>query len=243
VVTNPSKYFKKGRVFRVLWPEPIAPLGPSRSDSLTVVSDSKFQSERMFTKVRWFIVVQPYPTHCLCIPISTYGNQGATKPGVNPTNHAALVLDGTDQQLMPGEVLTKSPLHLQLEDKSMKLAASSRINFSRLYTVEYNVKVATVGRISHKDLELLDQYFKEGVFKQPAIHDKDGSAEQKRTGTQDWVEVRDETDDQTLRFQHLTVNGQGKAPTRSSALLWLEPRGTVVYYTTSSKCLALTTNT
>jgi hypothetical protein len=67
----------------------------------------------------------------------------------------------------------------------MKPAAESRINFSRLYTVEYNVKVATVGRIVHKDLELLDRYFREGVLKLSPAQDKDVGAVQRRSEHQE----------------------------------------------------------
>jgi hypothetical protein len=56
------------------------------------------------------------------------------------------------------------PLHLIL-DKSLKMDQTSRINFSKLYTVEYNIKVSTVGRIVNQDHHLLDEYVAQSIVK------------------------------------------------------------------------------
>jgi hypothetical protein len=110
------------------------------------------------------------------VPVATYGLQGTNKNGVNPDDHAALVLDGSDQVLLDGERLRRAPLHIKMGDKavrSLNLLLSSRINFTKVHTIEYNIKVQTIGRIVHQDLPKLDQYFTESVLKLPEAQDTD----------------------------------------------------------------------
>jgi hypothetical protein len=146
-------------VIRILWVEPAGhSRGTQQEATSSTLTDSRFVNETFVSKIRWFVVVQTYPKHSLCHPVNTYGGQGVAKSGLNPNDHAALVLDTHEQYLLPGEMLDKQPLHLRLEEKSVKPARGSRIDFSRIYTIEYNIKVATVGRIVSRDIPLLNAY-------------------------------------------------------------------------------------
>ncbi len=120
--------------------------------------------EQVVEKIRWFIVVQSWKSHCIAVPVHTYNRQGLTKPGLyNAEDHAALTLYDTNAEPLPGEELVRKPLRLILEDKSLKVDQTSRINFSKLYTVEYNIKVSTVGRIINRDHHLLDEYVTQSI--------------------------------------------------------------------------------
>ena len=143
---NYRNYFKKGRVLRVLWAEPAGHAGQSKT---TIVNISKW-TEQMAVKIRWFLVVQPWKGHCIAVSVHTYGGRGVTKYGVDANDHAALVAKGQDLILLPGENLNRRPLHLILEDKTVRLDPASRINFSKVCTVEYNVKVSTIGGLPQK---------------------------------------------------------------------------------------------
>lgn len=124
-----------------------------------VTTDERF-GEKIHVKVRWFVVVRDAKESCTCLPIQTYGGKGVTKRGVNPKDHAALVPKGKEQQLISGEKLTRDPLHLVIEDRHTKLSSASRINFSKVYTVEHNVKVYSVGRVAPEDIDRLKNYFR-----------------------------------------------------------------------------------
>jgi len=173
---NVRSYFKKGKVFRALWTQTADHENEGRRHTRAItVSRTEFQ-EPIHTKVQWFIVVRSYKSHCLCVPVATYGLQGTNKNGVNPDDHAALVLDGSDQVLLDGERLRRAPLHIKMGDRavrSLNLLLSSRINFTKVHTIEYNIKVQTIGRIVHQDLPKLDQYFTESVLKLPEAQDTD----------------------------------------------------------------------
>src|SRR6266480_4789660 len=96
------QYFRKGRVFRTLWPEPAGSSSESRSD--VRITTTSF-GEQVVEKIRWFIVVQSWKSHCIAVPVHTYNRQGLTKPGLyNPEDHAALTLYDTNAEPLPGEV-------------------------------------------------------------------------------------------------------------------------------------------
>ncbi|CAJ2514219.1 Uu.00g023380.m01.CDS01 [Anthostomella pinea] len=145
-VVDPGKRrtsFKRGGVFKILWPQP-APASTVSDDALVDIAG---WSEKIHVKVSWFIVVQTYKTHCLAVPVHTYEGQATGKAGINGEHHAALVLKGQGVTLEVGEALERDPLHMILEKQTVELQPTSRIDFSKLYTIEYNIKVMKVGRI------------------------------------------------------------------------------------------------
>lgn len=139
----------------VPWAEPRGGAGTS-ADTL---------SNMGYQKIRRFVVVRPKGTHCLCLPINTYSGQGTSKKGVNKKDHAALVPMGCEPSFAPGEApLQKEPLYLIVEDPEVDANALARINFGKVYTVEYNLMVRKVGRIHPQSLPILEQYFVEVVM-------------------------------------------------------------------------------
>ncbi|KAF2251135.1 hypothetical protein BU26DRAFT_276633 [Trematosphaeria pertusa] len=151
IIEKPRTFFKKGRVFMVVWPEPG---GEAVKDQL---------GPPVFMKARRFVVIRPKATHCVCLPINTYQGQATTKPGVVAQDHAAVVMLGEEPKLHPEEKqLTKEPMFITLENKSTgPIDPMSRINFAKVYTVEYNVKVRNIGRIVSDSIWRMDQYFAE----------------------------------------------------------------------------------
>lgn len=122
--------------------------------------------EQVVWKLRWFIVIKSWKSHCVAVAVHNYNEQGLTKLELeNPRDHAALTLDDTTVELQQDEELARKPLHLILEDTSLKMDQSSRINFSKLYTVDYNIKVSAVGRIVNQDHHLLDEYVAQSIIK------------------------------------------------------------------------------
>ncbi|KAH6676563.1 hypothetical protein B0J14DRAFT_356399 [Halenospora varia] len=130
-----KKEFQFGRVFKVLWSEPGSEQQGQSSRTSNIAGDS-------YQKVRRFVIVAQDKGHCVCLPIITYTSQGATKTRIKT-------------MCMVDEPLPTS-LDLGPEDQpnklfrcsSSQLDSSSRINYAKLYTVEYNVKVWFIGKVS-----------------------------------------------------------------------------------------------
>ncbi|RYC63317.1 hypothetical protein CHU98_g2887 [Xylaria longipes] len=154
---DPSKrrnFFKRGIVIRTLWPQPRSYDGGSRKEIFKVDG----WTEKIHYKITWFVVIQVFKAHCIALPVHTYGGQGTTKPDVDSSNHAALILEGDQQKLLQGEVLSKDPIRM-IAETVIDLDQASRINFSKPTTIEYNIKVVKVGRIVSADVGRLQDYF------------------------------------------------------------------------------------
>lgn len=142
----------------------------STNDSASA-SDAPFVSlpgvstQIVHVKPRLFVVVRQKSRHCLCVPIYTYSHQATSKPGVNPEDHAPLVQEGSDVVYHPQEKQDrlKKRLLLVVEDPSTQWSPLSRINFGKVQSVEYNLKVRTIGRIAQECTVDLESSFREAV--------------------------------------------------------------------------------
>ena len=112
-----------------------------------------------FEKLRRFVVIRSKPAHCLCLPVHTYGRQATSKPGIVVDEHAAIVPLGRSMQLHAKEKpLSKQPLYITLEDHNIDIDHTSRIDFARIYTFEYNRPIRNIGRVSTESIGLLEEY-------------------------------------------------------------------------------------
>jgi hypothetical protein len=158
VIGEPKRFFKVGRVFAVLWSEPAGEnVDWSDEDDYEIVR----YGEKVFTKIRRFVVVREGDRHSTCLPLLTYQGKATRKHGVNPDDHAAVFAEHSKPRLLPGENLRKSSLKIVIEDLREKIDPLTRINFSKIYTVEHNVKALKIGRIP--DTDLLRKYFIECI--------------------------------------------------------------------------------
>ena len=133
-----------------------------------------------FEELRRFIVIRSKPAHCLCLPVHTYGRQATSKPGVVVDDHAAIVPLGRSMQLHAEEKpLSKQPLYIILEDRNIDIDYTSRIDFARIYTFEYNVPIRNIGRVSAESIGILEEYCMVGTTSKlnaPSFPDReDGS--------------------------------------------------------------------
>jgi hypothetical protein len=74
------------------------------------------------------------------------------KKGVKAKDHAIIYTD-KHPVMLPGEKkkgMTKKPIRMEPSGPRHKLDKASRLNYTKLYTVEYNVKVWFIGKI-HED--------------------------------------------------------------------------------------------
>jgi len=142
-----SREFEFGKVFKVLWSEPIGAGGTE----ITVENTPAKYGEKAFHKIRRFVVVQRNYGHSICIPIFTYGYQGVLKYGVHPEDHAVVYSSKTDgPYYRNGEegLIKMKPIRIDVKNPADKLDKMSRLNFAKVYTVEHNVKVYFIGRVA-----------------------------------------------------------------------------------------------
>ena len=122
--------------------------------------------ESVFTKIRRFIVVREKTHSCLCLPLYTYGGQGASKPDLRARDHVAICICTNERAPSPvstGEDFEKSPLGVIVEDSEEKIDPMTRINLGQVFMIQHNLKVAKVGRIHPNDIDRLKNYFVESV--------------------------------------------------------------------------------
>ncbi|CAN9175411.1 unnamed protein product [Alternaria alternata] len=151
VINNPRAFFKKGKVFMVPWPELSGDLVKGQTGPPVMV------------KIRRLVVVRPKATFCLCLPIHTYSGQATSKAGIAAQDHAPVVPEGGEAIYHKNEAkLTKSPMYIKVENPSTgSVSPMSRLNFGKVYTVEYNVKVRPIGRLIPDSLWRMEEYFME----------------------------------------------------------------------------------
>ncbi|PMD40895.1 hypothetical protein L207DRAFT_529192 [Hyaloscypha variabilis F] len=140
--------FEVGKVFKILWAEPTGDNGTQLTFSEPAHSKSSKFRQPFIHKIRRFVVVKIFNAHCLCLPIHTYQQQGAMKAGAQAHHHAAIY--SGNEVVIEGENLTKKGIRVEMFFPNEKLDPASRINYAKVYTIEYNVKVFFIGRVPSK---------------------------------------------------------------------------------------------
>jgi hypothetical protein len=164
---------------------------------------------RIFSETRRFVVVRSGRGYALCCPIQTYQKRGTTKSHINLESHAIVYVAGSEPKALPEE---ESPrmgnFPIVVEDKSVTIDQSSRLNFGKVYTVEHNIKVRNVGKISKESLPRL----KASLVKSMGVNVSDGEAE---TGTESEDNVSHPTPIQSQ--PSLQSGGKKSASSKSSS--------------------------
>jgi hypothetical protein len=85
-------------------------------------------------------------------PILTYEHRGCLKRGVKAHKHGIVYEYGGKARMMNGEPpLGFEPIRVVLDWTTEKIAKESRVNYSKLVTIEHNVKVFFIGRVYTDD--------------------------------------------------------------------------------------------
>ena len=86
----------------------------------------------------------------------TYGKKACNKKGVKPKKHGIIYHKGQSARPLPDEPkLGFPPVKMKIYVPGEKLAKESRVNYSKLMTVEHNVKVFFIGHIVPEEYELV----------------------------------------------------------------------------------------
>lgn len=99
-----------------------------------------------------------YANHNIHRPILTYGGKGCKKKGVKPRKHGVVYQSGHKPRLLDGEPdLGFKAVAMSIKAKGEKLSKESRANYSKLVTIEHNVKVFFVGKIAEEDFDVVSR--------------------------------------------------------------------------------------
>ncbi len=93
--------------------------------------------------------------------IHTYGGRATTAPGARPRDHLVIYSGDREPDLVEGEsqvVRQKRGVHVTLDRKGEPLLPESRLCLSRPYTVEHEIPVAIVGKITPTDVDIIREY-------------------------------------------------------------------------------------
>jgi hypothetical protein len=99
--------------------------------------------------------------------INTYNEQGVLKTGLSADDrnkHA--IIHMTDKQptgLPDGNLMNKQAIAVDPASPDQKLHEMSRLDFRRVHTVEHNVKVKDIGRVSSRSMPYLHSYWQSVV--------------------------------------------------------------------------------
>jgi hypothetical protein len=94
-------------------------------------------------------------TQCFHRPIITYGRRGTLKAGVHFEDHAIVYTSHDPPPLLETEQISEkfASIRIILRSSRDKLDPTSRVNYSKLYTIEYSIKILVIGQIDedHKE--------------------------------------------------------------------------------------------
>ncbi|OJJ01723.1 hypothetical protein ASPVEDRAFT_130660 [Aspergillus versicolor CBS 583.65] len=158
---RPSSYYTTGRIFAILWHENRG-VSNGHENGTVITSGPIFTgrfNEPIHSSIRRMVVFSTTRNKSLCFPISTYGNRGVAKPNVDPYTHAIVYPRGTPPIQAANEPrMVKEPLEVALELLDETLNPMSRLDFGKVHTVEHNVKVLPIGRITSRSMTRFIQY-------------------------------------------------------------------------------------
>ncbi|KAI1164336.1 hypothetical protein F5B18DRAFT_650815 [Nemania serpens] len=154
-VVEHSYKFQPGEVFKILWSEPTGQVaGDAPISDIRAINDP---GGDFYVGYRRFIIVSTDESHhSTCVPILTYDRRGCGKKGVRPSKHGIVFEVGQNPRQLRNEPdLGFDPVPLDIYAEGEKLAKESRVNYSKLVTIEHNVKVFFIGRIPYPDFEMV----------------------------------------------------------------------------------------
>jgi hypothetical protein len=166
---NLNKFWKVGRVFMMLWTEPArtGPLGGTRNGSHY---STIWLNEHVYSEIRRFVVISLNHGSTVCSPIHTYNKQATFKPNLPEVDQHAIIYTEkkAPQEMITSDAngneisenLTIDPIRVirEQKDKEGDLGDYSRVNFSKIYTVENFVRVLNIGMVHPNSMDSLVRY-------------------------------------------------------------------------------------
>lgn len=91
-------------------------------------------------------------------PILTYGGRGCKKSGVKPNKHGIVYEAGQRPRQVEGEPrLGFQAVQIHLTEDGERLSRESRVNYSKLVTIEHNVSVFFIGYVAQNSWQIVEE--------------------------------------------------------------------------------------
>jgi hypothetical protein len=168
-------FFKKGRVFSMLWSEAASETRAGLRNEDEMYTEKRFDDaitigrfgEPVYQQIRRFVIMHvKRREHVYACPITTYSGRATTKRGCNPKEYSIIHMTGTDARTVPGEIrgvggMTKDAIEVEPANETEYLGKASRLRFGKTIAIEWNVKVKNIGKVVPQDMSKLIAYWKE----------------------------------------------------------------------------------
>lgn len=161
---RPADFFVVGKVFAILLHENAGSPGRDPgSDVLDAETVGRY-GERIFSHPRRMVVVRNRHGYCWCVSINTYGGKGVggKRRSIDEAAAPTIAYDCryACPSYLPGEdAITKESIAIDL-NRDHTLDHASQLNFAKVFTVEYNVKVMAVGRVAQASIPYFLSYWR-----------------------------------------------------------------------------------
>ncbi|EXJ66435.1 uncharacterized protein A1O5_10587 [Cladophialophora psammophila CBS 110553] len=163
-VVRPSIFYKPGRVFAVLWHEPGMPWErPTSNPASYAGAESRAPlGEAIYSAIRRMVVVRQDHGFSVCIAINSYAGRGLSKFRNSPRDihaHSRIYKTGDTPDWVKDEPQSsRRDIEVNVMN-DQRFPPSSRLCYSRPYTVEHTVKSLDVGEIAEASLPYVLRYF------------------------------------------------------------------------------------
>ncbi|EEH35822.2 hypothetical protein PAAG_00145 [Paracoccidioides lutzii Pb01] len=158
---GPRRYFKTGQIFSLLWHEPAG----KRGTTLTL------HNEHVYSKIRRMVVVAEKKDCCWCLAIRTYGGRGINKTSLDHRAHAIIRMrDGPREDLNSKTSTMIQDEFIVVPEEGETLMGASLLDFGKVYTVEHNVKVKSIGKLTNGCISLLLKNWKRHSISKSSRH-------------------------------------------------------------------------
>ncbi|EXJ66525.1 uncharacterized protein A1O5_10194 [Cladophialophora psammophila CBS 110553] len=157
-----SKWYTVGRVFTMLWHANATGVGHTEDTGFTSLGP---YNQKIYSQIRRFAVIKQGHGFSWAIPINTYHGKGISRDSFDEEDrqaHAIIYMEDTKPESLPGEsVMFKNPIMVDKTSEDKKLNPASRIRFDKVFTIEHNVRVKNVGKISAASMPYFRLYWQE----------------------------------------------------------------------------------
>jgi hypothetical protein len=161
---RPREFFTIGRVFLVLWSEPAG--GTSKVTAWEKGTVINHLGERVFSKVRRFVVIREGTNYCNALPINTYSGRGVSKNVVNKSEHVVIFTGSVAPLIAAAEMPKRGeapmqliPIQVDTDTPDEKLDPMSRLDLGGVTRVEHNIKVKSLGKVNKRSLDALRKQY------------------------------------------------------------------------------------
>lgn len=148
----PRRFFRVGRVLMVLWTEPAGESGLSPATSLLPSASN----EKVYAKIRRFIVVQQKELHALAVPVLSDKGIGSSALKMRGEDHAIAYMGPEIPQPAENEgAMLRPSIRINPDNLTERLSSSWRIDYGKIYTIETNIKCRSVGMVHETSIASL----------------------------------------------------------------------------------------